>query len=296
VTDIDPAEAFRLAVHRLAELEHAVASQESQGDVAEAMIALRLAVVRAYGGRRVKAPQGHGARKAILRYLQERCGEWVYGDELAAISGIGEWARRVRELRVEEGFDIEEEAGMYRLRTIESNVEKALRWRLVGEIRQQQGTSTDRVIGLLIACVGGKVTGAELDRVAGSRIGARATRELRNLQLWPIESSGDAADLAADQYRLVSAKDEDRTDPYQRLYPEDLRHEIFRRDRYSCWICGRDHDSALRQGSASFYLQIRHLDAPLNSLEQLAVEKLLDKSRLATSCRECLRVTSHEDT
>ena len=294
MTDVDPAEAFRQAVRRLSELEHAVASQERQGDVAEAMIALRLAVVRAYGGRRVKAPHGHGARKAILRYLQERCGEWVYGDELAAISGIGEWARRVRELRVEDGYDIEEEAGMYRLRTVESDLEKAARWRLVGEIQLQQGTSSERILNLLIACVGGKVNGAELDRVAGSRIGARVTRELRNIQMCPIESSGDAADLAGDQYRLVSANDEDRTDPYQRLYPEDLRHEIFRRDRYSCWVCGRDRVSALRQGVANFYLQVRHLDASLISLEQLHVEQLLDKSRLATSCRECLRLTSHE--
>src|SRR5690349_14313972 len=46
-------------------------------------------------------------RDAILCYLQMHVGESVPADALAGVSGITEWARRVRELRVEFGWSIE---------------------------------------------------------------------------------------------------------------------------------------------------------------------------------------------
>jgi biotin operon repressor len=53
--------------------------------------------------------------------LEERVGEVVYGEELAAVAGISEWARRVRELR-EEGLAIEELGGSrYRLAALPDN-------------------------------------------------------------------------------------------------------------------------------------------------------------------------------
>jgi biotin operon repressor len=65
------------------------------------------------GSARAKA--GPGAKKRIRRYLEERVGQVVYGEELAAVAGISEWARRVRELR-EDGLDVEELGGSrYRL-------------------------------------------------------------------------------------------------------------------------------------------------------------------------------------
>ena len=58
---------------------------------------------------------GPGAKKRIRLYLEERVGQVVYGEELAAVARISEWARRVRELR-EEGLDVEELGGSrYRL-------------------------------------------------------------------------------------------------------------------------------------------------------------------------------------
>ena len=50
-------------------------------------------------GRRPKAQPGQGAKARILAYLQQHVGEDVRGEDLAAMSGIQEWARRVRELR-----------------------------------------------------------------------------------------------------------------------------------------------------------------------------------------------------
>jgi biotin operon repressor len=55
----------------------------------------------------VRRKPGPGAKSRIQRYLEERVGQVVYGEEIAAVAGISEWARRVRELR-EEGLAIEE--------------------------------------------------------------------------------------------------------------------------------------------------------------------------------------------
>ena len=45
-------------------------------------------------------------RDRLRSYLVEHVGEVVEGEELAAVSGISEYARRVRELRNDEGFQI----------------------------------------------------------------------------------------------------------------------------------------------------------------------------------------------
>ncbi len=66
------------------------------------VIAARREIV---GTRRTSA--GSGAKTRIRRYLEERVGQVVYGEEISAVAGISEWARRVRELR-EEGLAIEE--------------------------------------------------------------------------------------------------------------------------------------------------------------------------------------------
>lgn len=99
-------------------LAPAVRKRAGREQVEDAVADLRAAVVRAFGPRG-PAARGKGGKARILFYLKAHVGEWVYGDELAAVSGIGEWARRVRELRVEEGYDIEEESGLYRLNRAE---------------------------------------------------------------------------------------------------------------------------------------------------------------------------------
>jgi len=48
----------------------------------------------------------HAARDRILQYLLKYPATVVQGEELMVVAGIGEWARRVRELRVEHGWSI----------------------------------------------------------------------------------------------------------------------------------------------------------------------------------------------
>lgn len=48
----------------------------------------------------------NSARHRVLAYLRKYPLTLIDGDELLVVSGISEWARRVRELRVEEGWSI----------------------------------------------------------------------------------------------------------------------------------------------------------------------------------------------
>lgn len=219
----------------------------------------------------------------------ESLGQWVHGEELAAVSGIGEWARRVRELRVEHGYDIEEHKGSYRLSRAEAN-ESAERWRTLNAIRRQPGSGRSRIEALFEGVVGEVVTREDLDYVAQIKEGSRRVRELRDEFGWPIESHLDAPDLRPGEYRLVSLREEDRRDPKQRLYPENLRERIFKRDNYTCRKCGRDKVAAERAGDSRFYLEVHHLQALADEIEGLPSDQLNDPSNLATYCHGCHRV------
>jgi hypothetical protein len=283
----DPIDDYRSALERLTSLTTAVAAQREQADVLKAITALRLAVVRAYGGRRPRNPTGRGAQTLIIEYLQEHINEWVYGDELAAVSGIGEWARRVRELRVERGYEIDEDGGRYRLRGADPDRLRADRWRMVGEIQEMSGSPESRVAELLQRTAGSVVDVDELDRVSGSPVGARIARMLRAEDGLPIETDADAPDLLAGQYRLASRRESSRLEPSQRLFGEDLRRDLHRRDHYRCWSCRNARGDVRLSEADPFFLLVRHLDASGDVLFGLSAERLNELSRLATLCNRC---------
>ena len=283
----DPIEEYSSALNHLSELTPAIASQSSQQQVLDAITKLRLAVVRAYGGRRPRHPHGQGGRSLILRYLEDHLDEWVYGDELAAVSGIGEWARRVRELRVQDGYDIEEQGGSYRLKAAEPDRIRRDRWRIVGEIQEIKGDPKSRVEELLQRLRTSVVNVDELDRVAGEPAGARLARELRDDEGLPIENDADSNDLAPGEYRLASSREWARLEPAQRLFPEDLRRQLFKRDRFRCWTCKQSRMDVTVTNDDPFYLVVRHLDASNEGLFGLSAERINDLSKLATCCNRC---------
>lgn len=53
-----------------------------------------------------KSPRPLGARAKLRAYFMEHVGEVLDSDTLREVGGISEWARRIRELRDEEGLDI----------------------------------------------------------------------------------------------------------------------------------------------------------------------------------------------
>lgn len=285
VSATDPAADYARAVEKLASLVGAVARQERRTEVADAAAALRLAVVRVYGS--IAVPRPGGAQRAILEHLKSNLGEWIPGEELAAVSGIGEWARRIRELRVEQGYDIEEERRHYRLRQLEPDLGRRVRWETVTAVRESGGEPVDRVRALLEQLVGEVVTVEELGRAARSRDGARLARLLRAEEEMPIEMSGDADDLAPGEFRLVSTREAYLLPPSQSLFSEELRARVFGRDRHTCSACRRDRRTASPSPDHPFYLLVRHVTASADDLAELPIEQLANLALLETRCNTC---------
>jgi hypothetical protein len=203
------------------------------------------------------------------------------------VSGIGEWARRVRELRWEQGYDIEEDSGRYRLLTELPDLERRDRFAMVTSLRGMDATVEERVRTLLQSLAGKAVTLDELNRVARGKAGPGIARQLRNHDLLPIETDADAPDLRPGEHRLASNREGDLLHPSQRLFPEDLRRGVFSRDQFTCRTC-RCRRSAGSPKGDGFYLVVRHLDAAPDAVSELSADRLVRLSRLVTSCNRCL--------
>ena len=203
------------------------------------------------------------ARDRILYYFQKYPRTIIDGDELLVVSGIQEYARRVRELRVQFGWAIvsgvtikemrenegEEALGElnsmrpseYMLLSEEQDRDAALRWNLANSIRKQPGSMRDKILRFLRENVGRSVTNEELRYVAGNKTEwARRVRELRTEFGWPIvtKTTGRPG-LGVGIYVLEA----DRQSPqHDRHTPDDVRREVLRRDGYKCRNCGWSHD------------------------------------------------------
>lgn len=277
---------LRRVAERAEKLATALESGEPRDREAidELVAELRGAQVVAYGPA-PRAPRGDGAKSKILAYLLARPGQVVRGEELAEISGIREWPRRVRELRVQDGYAIAEiGSSAYRLESDQPDLDRAAAWKTANLIRRGKGSATERIAALLEACVGKVVTREQIDYVAKIAEAGRRIRELRDEEGWPINSHIDEAGLGPGQYRLTSADPGDRRDPLQRLYPEKVREEVFERDEYTCRVCGRDRAKAQSAGDDRFYLEVHHKIAVADELKGLPASQLNDPENLETLC------------
>jgi len=277
---------LRSVAKRIAALAAALDEGEpGQRDELDELIAeLRRVQVTAYGPAK-RAASGRGAKSRILAYLLARPGQVVRGEELAEISGIQEWPRRVRELRVQDGYEIAEiGSSAYRLESDRPDVDRAAAWKTANIIGRREGSATERIAAFLEARVGKVVTRGQIDYVAKIAEAGRRVRELRDEEGWPIGSHVDEADLEPGQYRLMSIDPADRRDPLQRLYSERIRQEVFERDEYTCRICGRDRVKAQSAGDDRFYLELHHKVAIADELKALPASKLNDPDNLLTLC------------
>lgn len=213
----------------------------------------------------------------------------MHREELAIVAGIQAWARRIRELRLEHGYDIEHLAdGSYVLHSDKADPVKAGEWRSAHRIRNLKGSSVEeRVAALFRANVGRIVRRDQLDYVAkGKKEATRRARELRDERGWPIISHIDDPDLRPSEYMLLSADPDDFADPRQRYYPTKLREAVFKRDGYRCKECNRTRKEALSAGDTRFLLECDHVVGVADPAA-LTAAQLADESNFQTLCHRC---------
>lgn len=215
-----------------------------------------------------------GARSRLLTYFRSHVGEVLDGDELAGVAAIHEWARRVRELRVEHGWPIEsgvQRPGLspdqYVLVRDEPDESIAERWRTAKEIRNLSVSGKDRVLELLTRLSPEPADQDLLTYVAKIKSWARRVRELDE-EGWEIRSNVDEPDLAPGTYRLATLE---RRPPRARQAIK-LRYEILERDAFTCQDC--------RAERGTVRLQVHHV---------LMVSQggTNDPSNLVTLCEDC---------
>lgn len=218
------------------------------------------------------------ARDRLKAYFLRYPGVALKSRELAVVAGISEWARRVRELRVEHGWRIitgvtvkemdsaDDTAGLtvdlerlapddYLLIDVNQDQEAARRWQIANEVRRSNLSMRDRIIEYLRRNVGKQVTGEELRYVAKGTEWARRVRELRSEHGWPIstKTSGNPF-LPVGVYVL---EDNRQTPKHDRSIPDSVRRSVLRRDRYCCSKCSWSHD--LWNPSDPRFLEIHHI-------------------------------------
>jgi hypothetical protein len=176
----------------------------------------------------------------LLAYLRINVGRVLDKDELAGVSGIGEWARRIRELRVEDGWPISSDKTRDDLRPGEYVLEHdgrderiADRWKLANRIRRSPGSGRSRLLAYFQANVNQTLTKDELHYVAKIQEHPRRIRELAE-QGWQIASQYEQGDLRPGEYVLTSLE----RLPLKARQHIKLRYEILERDKFRCADCG----------------------------------------------------------
>lgn len=218
--------------------------------------------LRGLGKSLLPAEYSSAAISRILYYFRKYPGTIINGDELLVVSGIQEYARRLRQLRVQFGWAIvsgvtikemrEDEAAEvpdelkamkpneYILLNAEEDRDSAHRWHVANMIRKERASVRDKILKFLKANIGRGVTNEELRYVAGDKTEwARRVRELRTEHGWPIATKTTGRpDLGVGVYLLQA----DRQSPeHDRTIPDDVRREVMRRDGYKCKMCRWSH-------------------------------------------------------
>ncbi len=255
--------------------------------------------MRELGKALIPAEYASAARDRILYYFQQYPGTIINSEELLVVSGIQEYARRVRELRVQFGWAIvsgvtvkemcKEEAddapeelktmrpNEYILLSTKEDRDAAHRWNVANEIRKQSGSVREKILKFLKANVGLSVTNEELRYVAGDKTEwARRVRELRTEHGWKIVTkSTGRPDLGVGIYVL---QDDRQSPKHDRNIPDDIRREVLRRDGYKCKRCGWTYEEW--NPSDPRHLELHHIKHHAKGGEN-------DERNLKTLCNIC---------
>jgi hypothetical protein len=207
----------------------------------------------------------------ILGYLRMFVGQEIEGEELEIVSGISEYARRVREWRVQFGWPIKHKGGRYVLKREQPDGEKAELWRTLNTIRRMEVAARDKMLALFRALpIGTPITTLQLRYVTDNK-DMRRVRELRTQFGWRIMTRQTGMpQLKPGQYVLA---DPEPMEPHDRHIEPEVVVKVLQRDRTRCQKCGW-HPSERFPGDPRQYLEIHHItwhvEGGENKLENLA--------------------------
>lgn len=196
------------------------------------------------------------ARHRILKYLLAHLESPVAGEELMVVSGIGEWARRVRELRSEgwhivSGSTIKEMMASgeitrssdlgamqnddYALLARERDDDAPQRWVFADHIRRTRQPLERKIQAYFGAHIGQRVTAEEIRHaVGGKRNWAKAIDRLRTEEGWPIVTrTTGGPDLPIGTFVMV--RDTPSLNSDRGLGANDLRAAL---SNARCVLCG----------------------------------------------------------
>lgn len=219
------------------------------------------------------------ARDRILHYFRKYPHVIINGHELLVVSGIQEYARRVRELKVQCGWSIvsgitakqmstENEFNLngvnvesmepsdYILISEEQDRDAAYRWQLANDIRKEKTGVRDKLLKYFRKNVGKKITGEELKYLAKDKSEwGRRVRELRTEYGWPVMTRNTGRpDLDVGVYLLEA----DRQSPeHDRKISDMVKARVLARDGYACVQCHWHHDKWNR--SDPRHLELHHV-------------------------------------
>jgi hypothetical protein len=234
--------------------------------------------LRELGKSLINKTDASSARDRIIFYFKKYPRIAINGDELLVVSAIQEYARRVRELRVQFGWSIingvtakemavENELSLkdvdvskmksddYILLSENEDRDAAHRWNIANDIRKRKDAVRPKILEYLKQNVGKSVTGEELRYVAKNKTEwARRVRELRTELGWPIETKNTGRpDLPVGAYVLESLR---QSPEHDRQIPDLIRGAVLRRDKYKCAQCNWSHKDWNR--SDPRHLELHH--------------------------------------
>ena len=225
------------------------------------------------------------------------------------ISGISDWPRRIRELRVELGWpllngitakemqaagELEIEDGFpdcsnmtpndYIMIHTAQDRDSAHRWNIAKTIRNSQGGAKAHILEFLKENVGVPVSGEELRYVAkGVTEWARRVRELRTENGWLVCTHWSGRpDLKSGLYVLESAR---QLPAHDRKIDDSIRRAVLVRDKHACQKCGWIHGK--QNPSDPRHLELHHVKHHIDGGSN-------DANNLKTLCNVC-HVGEHSD-